>query len=58
MSEETDNAVMEILTFIIAAKMSSAPLATGLYKLKWSRAWVEGTPAPRVLVIDDRELAV
>ena len=47
---------MELLSIIVAAKMTGMPLATGLYRFEWRRAWVDAQPAPRVLVIDkDRE---
>jgi len=45
--------IMELLSLLIFAKMSASPLATGLYRFEWKRAWVEGTPPPRVLFVED-----
>ena len=46
---------MEILSLIIAAKMSSMPLATGLYRFEWRRAWVDAAPAPKVLRVGNED---
>ena len=43
---------MELLSLLVAVKMSSSPIANGVYRFEWKRAWVFNRPA-KVEVVDD-----
>lgn len=47
---------MDFLTLIVAAKLSTMPLATGLYRFEWKRAWVDNGPAERAQVVEPKAL--
>ncbi len=42
---------MELLSLLVAVKMSGMPIATGLYRFEWKRAWVDAAVPPKTLVV-------
>ena len=48
---------MELLSLLVVAKLSAMPLATGLYRFEWKRAWVDAAPVERVLYVDEKDFA-
>ncbi len=46
---------MEILSLLVAVKMSQMPIATGLYRFEWRRAWVANDPVAVEVIDPERE---